>query len=49
MFKCNKKPLLEEEPTEADARRIIDLLFESKFTDDRNLINNEIENSFNLF
>ncbi len=40
MFKCNKKPLLEEEPTEADARRIIDLLFESKFTDDRNLINN---------
>ena len=40
IIECNKKPLLEEEPTEADARRIIDLLFESKFTDDKNLINN---------
>jgi len=40
ILECNKKPLLEEEPTDADMRRIIDLLFESIFTDDKNLINN---------
>jgi len=40
MLECNKKPLLEEEPTEADMRRIIDLLFGSKFTDDKEMINN---------
>lgn len=39
IIECNKKPLLEEEPTEADMRRIIDLLFASKFTDDNELIN----------
>jgi phage/plasmid-associated DNA primase len=41
IIECNKKPLLEEEPTEADMRRIIDLLFESKFTDDIGLVNNK--------
>ena len=41
ILECNKKPLLEEEPTEADMRRIIDLLFESKFTNDKELINNK--------
>ena len=40
LLECNKKPLLEEEPTEADMRRIIDLLFGSKFTDDNEIINN---------
>lgn len=40
ILECNKKPLLEEEPTDADMRRNIDLLFESKFTDDRDIINN---------
>ena len=40
VLECNKKPLLEEEPTEADMRRIIDLLFESKFTDDDGEVNN---------
>lgn len=41
VIECNKKPLLEEEPTEADIRRIIDLLFSSKFTDEKELINNK--------
>ena len=41
IIECNKKPLLEEEPTEADMRRIIDLLFENKFTEDKTLINNK--------
>jgi hypothetical protein len=43
ILECNKKPLLEEEPEEADMRRIIDLLFESKFVDvndNENKINN---------
>lgn len=40
IIECNKKPLLEEEPQEADMRRIIDLLFDSKFTDDNDMINN---------
>ena len=41
IIECNKKPLLEEEPTEADMRRIIDLLFGSKFTDEKEIINNK--------
>jgi phage/plasmid-associated DNA primase len=45
ILECNKRPLLEEEPTEADARRIIDLLFNSKFTLDENEIN-EKENIY---
>lgn len=40
LLECNKKPLLEEEPTDGDVRRIIDLLFGSKFTDDNEIINN---------
>ncbi|ATZ80106.1 D5 family helicase-primase-endonuclease [Bodo saltans virus] len=32
ILECNKRPLLEEEPTEADTRRIIDLSFNSRFT-----------------
>ncbi len=39
IIECNKKPLLEEEPQEADMRRIIDLLFGSKFVDNMDLIN----------
>ena len=34
IIECNQKPLLEEEPTDGDIRRIIDLLFETKFVDD---------------
>jgi len=41
IIECNKKPLLEEEPQESDMRRIIDLLFESKFTDEKELIDNK--------
>lgn len=40
IIECNKKPLLEEEPQPSDIRRIIDLLFGSKFTDDNEIINN---------
>lgn len=35
VIECNKKPLLEEEPTEADLRRLVDLYFSSKITDDK--------------
>jgi phage/plasmid-associated DNA primase len=45
ILECNKKPLLDEEPTEGDARRIIDLLFESKFV---NKNSNDI-NNINIF
>ncbi|MBY0540246.1 MAG: PriCT-2 domain-containing protein [Campylobacterales bacterium] len=34
ILECNKRPLMEEEPTEADMRRLLDLLFESRFVDD---------------
>lgn len=37
VLECNKRPLLEEEPTEADERRIIDLLFGSMFKDNENI------------
>lgn len=40
IIECNKKPLLEEEPTEADLRRYIDLYFGSKFTDDKTILDN---------
>jgi phage/plasmid-associated DNA primase len=39
VLECNKRPLLDEEPTFADARRIIDLLFSSKFTSNENEVN----------
>lgn len=40
VLECNKKQKLIEEPTEGDIRRIVDLLFESKFTKDKDIINN---------
>lgn len=40
LLECNKKPLMEEEPQESDMRRIIDLFFGSKFTDEKEKINN---------
>jgi phage/plasmid-associated DNA primase len=45
VLECNKRPLLEEEPTEADARRIIDLLFSSKFT----INNNDVDEKKNIY
>ncbi|ATZ81251.1 D5 family helicase-primase [Bodo saltans virus] len=36
ILECNKRPLLEEEPTKADTRRIIDLIFCSEFKTDDN-------------
>jgi phage/plasmid-associated DNA primase len=45
VLECNKRPLLEEEPTDADARRIIDLLFSSKFT----LNEDEVDEKNNIF
>lgn len=41
IVECNKRPLLAEEPTDADFRRIIDLLFRSSFTMDKELIDNK--------
>lgn len=41
IVECNKKPLLAEEPTDADFRRIIDILFRSSFTCEEDLINPE--------
>jgi phage/plasmid-associated DNA primase len=40
IMECNKRPLFEEDPTDAEARRIIDVLFPNKFTDKKELINN---------
>jgi len=41
VVECNKKPLFSEDPTDAEARRLIDILFRSKFTDDRDQIDPE--------
>jgi phage/plasmid-associated DNA primase len=41
IVECNKKPLFKEEPTDADARRIIDVYFRSTFTTDESLLSNE--------
>ena len=41
IIECNKKPVLAEEPTEADVRRIIDLYFRSTFTSDVEQLDNE--------
>jgi phage/plasmid-associated DNA primase len=38
IIECNKKPLFAEDPTDADARRIIDLQFRSTFTDNEQLL-----------
>jgi len=38
IVECNKRPLFKEEPTEADARRIIDVLFRSSFVSDGRLL-----------
>jgi phage/plasmid-associated DNA primase len=35
IIEANKKPLFAEEPTDADARRIIDILFRSSYTQDK--------------
>jgi phage/plasmid-associated DNA primase len=34
IVECNKRPLFKEEPTDADARRIIDMFFRSSFVSD---------------
>jgi len=41
IVECNKKPLFAEEPTEAEARRLIDLLFRARFTDKVDFIDPE--------
>lgn len=41
ILEANKRPLFAEEPTEADARRIIDIYFGSKYTTDLELIDEE--------
>ena len=38
LVECNKKPLFSENPTEADSRRLIDLLFRSSFVEDVSLL-----------
>jgi hypothetical protein len=38
IVECNQKPLLSEEPSDADIRRIIDINFKSKFTTDDNIL-----------
>jgi phage/plasmid-associated DNA primase len=41
ILEANKRPLFAEEPTEADARRIIDIYFGTKYTTDKELIDEE--------
>jgi phage/plasmid-associated DNA primase len=41
ILEANKRPLFAEEPTEADARRIIDIYFGTKYTTDIELVNEE--------
>lgn len=38
IIECNKKPLFQEEPTNAEVRRIIDIYFRSTFTSDEKLV-----------
>ena len=38
IIECNKKPLFQEEPTNAEVRRIIDIYFRSTFTLDKTLV-----------
>ena len=41
IVECNKRPLFAEEPTEADSRRLIDILFRAYFTSDVSLLSDE--------
>ena len=41
MLEANKRPLFAEEPTEADARRIIDIYFGTKYTTDKELVDDD--------
>jgi len=41
IVECNQKPLLSEEPQEAELRRIIDIYFRSSFTTDESLLDNK--------
>jgi phage/plasmid-associated DNA primase len=38
IVECNKRPLFNEEPTDAEIRRIIDIFFRSKFTEDSAIV-----------
>lgn len=40
IMECNVRPLFQEDPTDGDRRRIVDILFPNKFTNDKKLINN---------
>lgn len=41
ILEANKRPLFAEEPTEADARRIIDIYFGTKYTTEKELVNEQ--------
>jgi phage/plasmid-associated DNA primase len=41
IVECNKRPLFVEEPDQAEAMRIIDILFRSTFTQSENEVNND--------
>lgn len=41
ILEANKRPLFAEEPTEADARRIIDIYFGTKYTTDKELVDED--------
>jgi phage/plasmid-associated DNA primase len=41
VVECNKRPLFSEEPTDADIRRIVDILFRSKFTNQDDEVSEE--------
>jgi hypothetical protein len=41
ILEANKRPLFAEEPTEADARRIIDIYFGTKYTTEKELVDEE--------
>jgi len=48
IVECNNRPLLAEEPTNADIGRIIDIEFKSTFTTDKSLIDNKYYFEANL-
>ncbi len=41
IVEANKKPLFAEEPTNADVRRIVDVVFRSSYTQNKDLVNKE--------
>jgi phage/plasmid-associated DNA primase len=41
IMECNVRPLFQEDPTDGDIRRIVDILFPNKFTNKKELIDNE--------